>query len=89
MEEANVGIKARALNLLRNEANKIEYLLIVQKEKMEVPTRPMYEEILNTHIFGLSKTIDFVIRLKLVSESEGKEILLELERKLYKHINVS
>lgn len=47
-----------------------------------MPQCPLYEEVLDTQMFGLSREIDFAVRLGLVNEENGKQILGELQRKL-------
>lgn len=47
-----------------------------------MPQCPLYEEVLDTQMFGLSREIDFATRLNLISEHEGKELLENLERQL-------
>jgi uncharacterized protein YlaN (UPF0358 family) len=51
---------------------------------LTMPQCPLYEEVLDTQMFGLSREIDFAIRLELVSEKVGKNILSELEKRLAK-----
>ncbi len=47
-----------------------------------MPQCPLYEEVLDTQMFGLSREIDFAIRLNLIKESEGKALLENLEKEL-------
>ncbi|MGO4276837.1 DUF1507 family protein, partial [Paenibacillus sp. TAF58] len=42
----------------------------------------LYEEVLDTQMYGLSREIDFAIRAGLISEIPGKQILSKLERNL-------
>ncbi|QKS71558.1 YlaN family protein [Paenalkalicoccus suaedae] len=72
----------KAYALLKEDANKIVKLIEVQMTNLTMPQCPLYEEVLDTQMFGLSREIDFAIRLKLVSEDDGKLILNELERRL-------
>ncbi|GAA0382804.1 YlaN family protein [Bacillus horti] len=72
----------KALALLKADADKILKLIAVQMEHLTMPQCPLYEEVLDTQMFGLSREIDFAIRLGLISEVTGKGILSELERKL-------
>lgn len=74
--------KEQALKLLRADADKILKLIAVQMEHLTMPQCPLYEEVLDTQMFGLSREIDFAIRLGLISQEEGKGILSELEQKL-------
>lgn len=72
--------KARAL--LQADAEQILHLIQVQIENFTAPQCPLYEEVLDTQMYGLSREIDFAVRLDLITESEGKVILDNLERKL-------
>ncbi|WP_078391617.1 YlaN family protein [Shouchella patagoniensis] len=72
----------KAYVLLQADAEKIRQLIEVQLENLTMPQCPLYEEVLDTRMFGLSREIDFAIRLGLVEEEKGKNILSELERKL-------
>jgi uncharacterized protein YlaN (UPF0358 family) len=75
-------IKERALALLQADAEKILKLIGVQMEHLTMPQCPLYEEVLDTQMFGLSREIDFAIRLGLIPELTGKNILSELEKQL-------
>lgn len=72
----------RALALLKADAEKIRKLIAVQMDHLTMPQCPLYEEVLDTQMFGLSREIDFAIRLGLISETAGKSILSDLERNL-------
>ena len=48
-----------------------------------MPQCPLYEDVLDTQMFGLSREIDFAVRLGLIEEKEGKTLLDELERELF------
>jgi len=74
--------REKAYALLKADADKILRLIEVQMENLMMPQCPLYEEVLDTQMFGLSREIDFAVRLKLISESEGKKIMDNLERKL-------
>ncbi|WP_342752859.1 YlaN family protein [Shouchella clausii] len=72
----------KAYALLQADADKILKLIQVQMDNLTMPQCPLYEEVLDTQMFGLSREIDFAVRLGLVDEEKGKMILSELERKL-------
>lgn len=77
-----IDTKEQALKLLRADADKILKLIAVQMEHLTMPQCPLYEEVLDTQMFGLSREIDFATRLGLISQEVGKGILSELEQKL-------
>jgi uncharacterized protein YlaN (UPF0358 family) len=84
MPEMRVDINHRekAHALLKADAAKILRLIEVQIKNLTMPQCPVYEEVLDTQMFGLSREIDFAVRLDLITEEEGKEILDNLEKKL-------
>lgn len=72
----------KALAVLKADADKIMKLIKVQMDNLTMPQCPLYEDVLDTQMFGLSKEIDFAVRLGLVEAREGKELLDSLEREL-------
>ncbi|WP_028778101.1 DUF1507 family protein [Shimazuella kribbensis] len=75
-------IHQKALFLLREDAKKIEQLIGVQLANLTLPKCPLYEEVLDTQMFGLSREIDFAVRVGLIYREDGQQILHELEQKL-------
>jgi uncharacterized protein YlaN (UPF0358 family) len=76
------GHRERAYELLKADADKILKLIEVQMENLTMPQCPLYEEVLDTQMFGLSREIDFAVRLNLVEEEAGKNLLESLEKQL-------
>ncbi|WP_246476738.1 MULTISPECIES: YlaN family protein [Salicibibacter] len=74
--------REQAYAVLKADAEKIRQLIEVQMDNLTMPQCPLYEEVLDTQMFGLSREIDFAIRLNLIDERAGKHIMDELERKL-------
>jgi uncharacterized protein YlaN (UPF0358 family) len=72
----------KALALLQADAEKILRLIKVQMDHLTMPQCPLYEEVLDTQMFGLSREVDFAVRLGLIAEEQGKAMLGELEREL-------
>jgi uncharacterized protein YlaN (UPF0358 family) len=72
----------KAYAILKADADKILKLIKVQMENLTMPQCPLYEEVLDTQMFGLSREIDFAVRLGLVDEREGKALLGKLEQEL-------
>ncbi|MBQ0141151.1 MAG: YlaN family protein [Kurthia sp.] len=72
----------KALELLFADADKIAQLIRVQMENLTMPQCPLYEEVLDTQMFGLSREIDFAVKLELLSREKGREILDSLEKEL-------
>ncbi|WPF77591.1 YlaN family protein [Bacillus velezensis] len=80
--EIIVDHQQKAFELLKLDAEKILKLIQVQMDNLTMPQCPLYEEVLDTQMFGLSREIDFAVRLGLVDENDGKELLDRLEREL-------
>jgi len=72
----------KAMELLQEDANKIETLIQVQMENLATRKCPLYEEVLDTQMYGLSREIDFAVRAGLLQEADGKQLLVKLERNL-------
>ncbi|MBA9025003.1 MULTISPECIES: YlaN family protein [Bacillaceae] len=80
--EMLVNHQEKAYALLKADADKILKLIKVQMDNLTMPQCPLYEEVLDTQMYGLSREIDFAVRLGLVDEAEGKSLLESLEREL-------
>lgn len=80
--EIKMDHREKAYSLLRVDAEKILRLIKVQMDNLTMPQCPLYEEVLDTQMFGLSREIDFAVRLGLVDEKDGKKLLDSLEREL-------
>jgi len=80
--EMLVNHREKAYALLKADAEKILKLIKVQMDNLTMPQCPLYEEVLDTQMFGLSREIDFAVRLGLVNGDERKALLEKLEREL-------
>ena len=80
--ETVVNHREKAYALLKADADKILKLIKVQMDNLTMPQCPLYEEVLDTQMFGLSREIDFAVRLGLIEENNGKELLDTLERQI-------
>ena len=88
--EIMVNLNQKALELIREDADKILKLIEVQMENLTTRQCPLYEEVLDTQMYGLSREIDFAVRAGLMTRQAGKEILSRLERevaRLYEALN--
>jgi uncharacterized protein YlaN (UPF0358 family) len=82
MPQITMNQREKAYALLKADADKILKLIEVQIDNLMTPQCPLYEEVLDTQMFGLSREIDFAVRLGLISEGDGRELLDNLEYKL-------
>lgn len=80
--KAQASFQEKALELLTADADKIAQLIRVQMDNLTMPSCPLYEEVLDTQMFGLSREIDFAVKLGLIEREQGKQILDTLEKKL-------
>jgi uncharacterized protein YlaN (UPF0358 family) len=80
--DIKTNFRESAFELLKTDASKILKLIEVQMENLTMPQCPLYEEVLDTQMFGLSREIDFAVRLGLVNEKDGKDLLEKLEQEL-------
>lgn len=80
--EVTVQLHEKALRLLQEDASKIEKLIEVQMENLTTRQCPLYEEVLDTQMYGFSREVDFAVRAGLIVELAGKEIVSSLERNL-------
>ncbi|WP_456271669.1 YlaN family protein [Bacillus sp. AK031] len=80
--EMKIDHREKAYQLLKADAEKILKLIKVQMDNLTMPQCPLYEEVLDTQMFGLSREIEFAVRLGLVDEADGKTLMDSLEREL-------
>ena len=71
--KAQASFQEKALELLTADAGKIARLIKVQMDNLTMPSCPLYEEVLDTQMFGLSREIDFAVKLSLIEREQGKE----------------
>lgn len=76
------NLKQNALRLLQDDADKIEKLIAIQMENLTTRQCPLYEEVLDTQMYGFSRAVDFAVRTGLVNEEDGKLLVSQLERNL-------
>lgn len=80
--ELQETFKEKALKQLQADADKIAQLIKVQMDHLTMPQCPLYEEVLDTQMYGLSREIDFAVKLGLIERQKGNEILSMLEKEM-------
>ncbi|MDU2240622.1 MAG: DUF1507 family protein [Paenibacillus sp.] len=80
--ELQEQLNLKALNLLKEDADKIEKLIEVQMENLATRYCPLYEEVLDTQMYGFSRQVDYAIGVGRIQGTIGKQILSRLERNL-------
>jgi len=80
--KSQASFQEKAMELLHADADKIAQLIKVQMDNLTMPSCPLYEEVLDTQMFGLSREIDFAVKLGLIEREQGKKILDSLEKEL-------
>lgn len=79
-----MNINSAAYEQLNQDADRILHLIKVQMDNLTMPPCPLYEEVLDTQMFGLQKEVDFAVKLGLVDKEDGKNLMLRLEKELSK-----
>jgi len=75
-------LQEKVIRLLKDDMDKIQQLISVQMENLTTRKCPVYEEVLDTQIYGFSRVVEFAVRAGLVDETEGKSLVKQLERNL-------
>lgn len=78
------NISNAAYEQLHADADRILQLIKVQIDNLTLPQCPLYEEVLDTQMYGLQKEVDFAVKLDLVDKEDGKALMLRLEKELSK-----
>lgn len=74
----NDVLNASATQLLYDEADSI--LQILNNQDTLCLSCPIYEEIIDTKMYGFSEKINFAIELGVVDKEQGAQLLSKLER---------
>lgn len=74
----NVTINHSASQLLFDEAESILHLL--KNQEKNCLSCPIYEEIIDTKMYGFSEKVNFAIDLGVIDEEKGQQLLSQLER---------
>lgn len=82
MTNKQIDHREEAITLLKEDAKRILQLIKVQMDNLTLPQCPAYEEVLDTQMYGLSREINFAVRLGLIDRAEGKSLLSTLEKEL-------
>lgn len=85
-----LSLHQKAVHLLQEDADIIEKLIEVQMTNLTTRKCPLYEEVLDTQMYGFSREVDFAIRAGLVPKQAGRQMVSKLERnlaKLYEVLN--
>jgi len=80
--DATIDLNEKAIRLLQEDADKIEKLIAIQMEHLTTRKCPLYEEVLDTQMYGFSRAVDFAVRTGLVEDAAGKQLVSQLERNL-------
>lgn len=79
-----IDYRQQAYDQLHQDADKILQLIKVQMDNLTMPQCPLYEEVLDTQMFGLSREVDFAVKVGLIDREVGKSLLSGLEKELSK-----
>lgn len=79
--------QAEAREVLYQDAQKIRQIIENKNNINCIAQCKAFEEVLDTHMYGFSKEIDFAVRLNLLSRKEGQQLLADLEKQLNQMYN--
>lgn len=71
--------KQKALENLRKDADNIRYLLKKQRNFLCLTECPAFEEVADTRIYGFTCEVRFAVACGVLSLSEGKKMIRQLE----------
>ena len=82
-------LNSAAYDQLNKDAERIFQMIKVQMDNLTLPQCPLYEEVLDTQMYGLQKEVDFAVELGLVDREEGKDLMLRLEKNFLNYMKLS
>lgn len=71
-----------ALELLKQDAERIKCLIRNQKNSLCISQCKAFEEVVDTQMYGLSRQVAYATRLGIVSSEDGHQLLSDLEKDL-------
>lgn len=69
-------------NKIIKDVKKIEELIELQLSQKKYRECPLYQDVIDTQIFGISKELELALEVGLISEDYSKEILEGIEQKM-------
>lgn len=72
----------KALDLLRDDAERIKKLIRNQENSLCIAQCKAFEEVVDTQMYGLSRQVAFAIRLGIVDNQTGQQLMADLEKDL-------
>lgn len=76
----NIALNNSATQLLTEEAEQI--LELIKSQEKICTSCPVFEEIMDTKLFGFSEKVNFAIELDIIDEEFGQQLLSDLERSM-------
>jgi uncharacterized protein YlaN (UPF0358 family) len=73
---------AKALDLLKDDAERIKKLIQNQENSLCIAQCKAFEEVVDTQMYGLSRQVAFAIRLGIVDNQAGQQLMADLEKDL-------
>lgn len=81
-------MKNAALKQLTKDADEILHLIKVQLDNLTLPSCPLYEEVLDTQMFGLQKEVDFAVKLGLVDAKMANKLCYVLRKNFQNYMKL-
>ncbi|MBU0278278.1 MULTISPECIES: DUF1507 family protein [unclassified Gemella] len=75
-------LKIKVINKIRQDIKKVEELIEAQLSVKKYRECPLYQDVIDTQIYGISKELELAVEIGFVTKSYSKEVLEDLENKL-------
>lgn len=75
-------LQAKVKNKINKDIKKIEDLIEAQLSLKKYRDCPLYEDVIDTHIFGISKELELAVEVGFITEEDSRIILENLEDKI-------
>lgn len=74
--------KEQAIQVLYEEAKKIQQLIQKQQNHLCISQCKAFEEVIDTQMYGYSKQVTYAVKIGILTANEGHQMLSELEKSL-------
>ncbi|MGX7086528.1 DUF1507 family protein [Gemelliphila palaticanis] len=84
----NSILQAKVKTKINRDVKKIEDLIEAQLSIKKYRECPLYEDVIDTHIFGISKQLELAVEVGFINEEYSRNILEQLENKINSLYNI-
>lgn len=75
-------LKVKVNNKIKKDIKKVEELIEAQLSVKKYRECPLYQDVIDTQIFGISKELELAVEIGFVTKEYSREVLEDLENKL-------